>query len=231
MSIRTPIDKQHLRNHMTYNGWKYVAVIIAVIAGWSLIYTSTAYRSPQDKRIDVYIKSGTVDQDLATAYLEPLWREVTPDMEVVDCVTLMPGDDYNSFMQLQVFVAAGEGDIYFLPESDFKSFAASESFVALDEYIANGVINAEGIDLTGGKVKVAESFDDMGNPVYGDTEYIFGIPMDSLYAFMDSIQLDNRGMVMCIAINNQNDENVIPFFNALLQEGRGEMPEWLQEAN
>lgn len=230
MSIRTPLDKQHFRTHLTYNGWKYVAMIVAAIVGWSLIYTSTAYRSPQDKRIDVYIKSGTVDQDLTTAYLEPLWRETTPDMEVVSAITLMPGNDYNSFMQLQVYIAAGEGDIYFLPEEDFKSFASNESFVELDELIASGVINAEGIDLTSGKVKVVDTVDEYGNPVYSGKEAIYGIPMDSLYAFMDSIQLDNRGMVMCIAVNNQNDENVIPFFNALLQEGRGEMPEWLQEA-
>ena len=230
MTIRTPIDKQHIRNHLTYSGWKYIALVIAAIAGWSLIYTSTAYRSPQDKRIDVYIKSSTVDQDMATEYLAPLWQEVTPDMEVVSAVTLMAGNDYNSYMQLQVFIAAGEGDIYFLPEEDFKSFAASESFVALDEFIESGVINANGIDLSLGRVKVVEDFDTNGNAIYGDTEAIFGIPMDSLYAFMDDIQLDNRGMFMCIAINNQNDANVIPFFNALLQEGRGDMPEWLQEA-
>ena len=40
----------------------------------------------------------------------------------------------------------------------------------------------------------------------------------------------NRGMYAVIIVNNQNDENVIPFFNALLQAGRGEKEAWITEA-
>ena len=47
---------------------------------------------------------------------------------------------------------------------------------------------------------------------------------------MDGLQFDNRNAVMAIAVNNGNDDNVVTFFNALLQAGRGEKPEWLEEA-
>ena len=38
------------------------------------------------------------------------------------------------------------------------------------------------------------------------------------------MQIDNRGRIMCINVNNGNDENVIPFFNALLQAVRSDKP-------
>ena len=36
---------------------------------------------------------------------------------------------------------------------------------------------------------------------------------------VNGMQLDNRGMYAAIMVNNGNDANVIPFFNALLQAG------------
>lgn len=230
MTIRTPINKERFRTHLAYNGWKYLLLAALAVFGWSLLYTQTAYRSPQDKRIDVYIKSSTSTSELADAFLEPLWKQTVPDMEIVSAVTLMSGTDYSSNIQLQVYIAAGEGDIYILPASDFKSYASSGAFVALDDLVADGTINADGIDLSSGYVQVIDSYDDNNNPIYTGEQGLYGIPMDSLYAFMDGMQLDNRGMVMCIAVNNMNDDNVIPFFNALLQSGRGDKPEWLLES-
>ena len=232
MTIRTPVDKAHLHVHWTYNGWKYIVIILAAIFGWSFIYTTTAYRSPQDKRIDVYMSSSTASTEMCDAFLKPLWESATPDMETVSSVTILPStgyEDYAAAMQLQVYLATGEGDIFFLSMEDFKSYAAAEAFVPLDEYLESGVINADGIDLTAGRVKIVEEYDDDGVPTYTGEEHIYGIPTDTLFGYMEGFLLDNRGMVMCISAANQNDENVVPFFNALLQSGRSETPEWLLE--
>lgn len=230
MTIRTPVDKTHIRNHLAYSGWKYALLAVLSIFCWSLIYTQTAYRSPQDKRIDVYIKSSTVSTEMADKFMEPIWKSTVPSMEVVSSVSLLNSSDYSAVMQLQVYLAAGEGDIYILPAQDYRTYAASETFLQLDDLIASGVINVDGINLDGASVMVVDDYDDEGSPIYTGEKGVFGIPMDTLYAFMDGMQLDNRGMYMCIAANNQNDENVIPFFNALLQAGRGEQPEWLTES-
>lgn len=228
MRIKTPINKETIRNHMTYGFWKYALMAACVIMGWSLIYTTTAYRSPQDKRVDVYIQSNTASSDLVSSFLEPIWKQTVPEMENVNGVVLSTIDDYTTSMQLMTYMAAGEGDIYFLTEQYFKSFATQGSFLELEELVESGVIDACGADLTKGYVAYVEEYDDQDRPVK-TSRHLYGIPLDSFYGFMGGMQLDNRGLYAVITVNNQNDENVIPFFSALLQAGQGEKEEWIAE--
>ncbi len=223
--IRTPINKDRLKHHLAYNSWKYVLVAVVGVSMWSLIYTQTAYRSPQDKRIDVYVKTSTTTSERMDAFLAPIWHSTVPDMETVSSVALMQLDDeYTSNTQLMLYLATGEGDLYLLPAKDFKTFAAQGSFVALDEYVASGALNVEGVDLKSGYVATYNEDDELNT-----TAYLYGIPLDSYYGYMSNMNLDNRGMYMCIAILNQNEDNVVKFMDALLQAGVGEKPEWLIE--
>ena len=226
MRINTPIDKERLKNHITYSIWKYVLMAVLCIMGWSLLYTTTAYRSPQDKRIDVYVMTNTATQDTMDPLLEKIWHEVTPDMETVGSVALLIGDDYITFTQLTTYIAAGDGDIYFVTEQFFKNFAAQGAFLPLDELVANGTIDASGVDLSKGYVTEVLDYDINDVPTYGEKR-LFGIPLESFYGYMNGMKLDNRGLYATILAYNQNDENVIPFFNALLQEGRAEMEDWI----
>ena len=228
MRIKTPINKETIKNHMTYSSWKYLVMAACVIFGWSLIYTTTAYRSPQNKRVDVYIQSNTASSESIQAFLDPIWKETVPEMETVNGVSMSTIDDYTTSMQLMTYMAAGEGDIYFLTEQYFKSFASNGSFLALDDLVASGAIQADGAELSKGYVAYVEEYDDNDRPVK-TTRHLYGIPLDSFYGFMSGMQLDNRGLYAVIAVNNQNDENVIPFFNALLQAGRGEKEDWITE--
>ena len=142
-------QKARLKNHLMYDIWKYVLVIALCWFGWELLYTTTAYRSPQDKRIDVYVMSATASDELMEAFLKPIWEETVPEVELVEGVSLLPGgaDDYYANMNLTVKMAAGEGDIYFLPQDTFKSYALNGSFVPLDEYVESGRIKIEGLDV------------------------------------------------------------------------------------
>ena len=229
MRIKTPINKETVKNHLTYSAWKYVVMAACVILGWSLIYTTTAYRSPQNKRVDVYIQSNTASTEMLQAFLEPIWKETTPEMETVNGVVMTLIDDYTTSMQLMTYMAAGEGDIYFLNEQYFKSFAGQGSFLPLDDLVANGTINVGDVDLSKGYVTYVEEYDENDRPIKTGSN-LFGIPLDSFYGFMNGMLVDNRGMYAVIIVNNQNDENVIPFFNALLQAGRGEKEAWITEA-
>lgn len=228
MRIKTPINKETIKNHMTYSSWKYLVMAACVIFGWSLIYTTTAYRSPQNKRVDVYIQSNTASAESIQAFLDPIWKETVPEMETVNGVAMSTIDDYTTSMQLMTYMAAGEGDIYFLTEQYFKSFAGQGSFLALEDLVADGTIQADDVELSKGYVAYVEEYDENDRPIK-TSRHLYGIPLDSFYGFMGGMQLDNRGLYAVIIINNQNDENVIPFFNALLQAGRGEKEDWITE--
>lgn len=228
MRIKTPINKETIKNHMTYSSWKYFVMAACVIFGWSLIYTTTAYRSPQNKRVDVYIQSNTASSESIQAFLDPIWKKTVPEMETVNGVAMSTIDDYTTSMQLMTYMAAGEGDIYFLTEQYFKSFAGQGSFLALEDLVADGTIQVDDVELSKGYVAYVEEYDENDRPIK-TSRHLYGIPLDSFYGFMGGMQLDNRGLYAVIIINNQNDENVIPFFNALLQAGRGEKEDWITE--
>lgn len=227
MHINTPLTKERLRNHLTYSSWKYVLLVICAVFGWSLIYTMTAPQVPQDKRIDVYLLSYSTETELSDAFIQPIGAAVVPEMESVSSVVLFPDETYSS-MQLTAYFAAGDGDIYFLPETYFKSFASGGTFLPLEDLVANGAIDVGDVDLTKGYVTYVDSYDENMRPIIGD-QHLYGIPLDSFYGYIEGMNMDNRGMYAVITANNQNDENVIPFFNALLQAGRGEMPAWMKE--
>ncbi|MBR3019984.1 MAG: extracellular solute-binding protein [Clostridia bacterium] len=228
MRMKTPVDKETVRHHITYSSWKYILMAVLVVMGWSLIYTTTAYRSPQNKRIDVYIQSNIGSSDLIDSFMEPVWKATVPEMETVSSVVLTTVDDYTTTMQLMAYMAAGEADIYFLSEQYFKSYASQGAFLSLDDLVANGALELDDVDLTKGYVAYVEEYDENDLPVK-ISRHLYGIPLESFYGFMSGMQIDNRALYAVITLNNQNDENVIPFFNALLQAGRGEQEGWMTE--
>ncbi len=226
MRIRTPINQETLKHHFTYSSWKYLLMAVLVVMGWSLIYTTTAYRSPQSKRIDVYIQSNIGSSDLIDAFMEPVWKETVPEMETVSSVVLTTVDDYTTAMQMMAYMAAGEADIYFMSEQYFKSYASQGAFLPLEELVEEGALDVSDVELSKGYVAFVEEYDDNDLPVK-TSRHLFGIPLESFYGFMNGMQIDNRDLYAAITVNNQNDENVIPFFNALLQAGRGEKEAWM----
>lgn len=228
MRIKTPVNREKIRNHMTYHGWAYVLVAVVAVLGWNLVYTVTAPRVPEEKRIDLYVLSGTTSNEIVDAFLKPLWDEYAPEMESVSSVVIGTYDDYTTPMQLSAYVAAGEGDIYFLTETYFKNLAGQGAFLPLDDLVDSGAIDVTDMDLTKGYVTYISEYDENDRPVASD-QHLFGIPLESLYGYMEGMQIDNRTLYAAIMVNNHNDENVIPFFDVLLQAGRGDKPEWLAE--
>lgn len=225
MRLKTPVTKDNLKTHFTYGLWKYILLAVLAIGGWSIIYTVTAYRSPQDKRIDLYVQTATTSSEIIDHFIEPIWKETVPEMETVSSVVMIPTGDYSADMQLFTYIAVGEGDIYFLTEESFKNFASQGAFLPLEEMVESGVIAVADVDLTKGYVAM-QQYDENDVPI-SSVRHLYGIPLESFYGFMNEIQLDNRSLYAAVMVRNQNDENVIPFFNALLQAGRGEKAEWL----
>lgn len=217
MKIKTPLTKQRLRTHFTYNLWKYLAAAIFCVFGWNLLYTTTAYRSPENLRIDIYLQTNNATQEKADAFMQDIWQKAVPDMETVSTVLLniSSTDDYYSNMQLSVYIMAGEGDLYALSTEDFKTYASQGVFIDLTPYIENGTLNADGIDLASGYVTL---LDEDGNPT--DSTSLYGIPLYSLNGYRAGMNLNNSDMVIAVTNFNQNEENVLAFLNEFIQAGR-----------
>ena len=224
MKIKTPLDRERIKTHLTYHFWIYILVIVASIFGWNLLYTMTAYKSPEDKRIDLYIQSSTASQQSVEEFIKPIWEKCVPDMEVVDAVMLMSNSqDYYSNMQLTVYIMAQEGDIYILNSYDYKTFASQGVFADLSPYVEGGQLNLDGIDLSSGYIALT---DENGLPV-GERK-LLGIPLQSLYGYIDGMGMDNRDLMLGVTVFNGNESNVISFLNGFIEAGRGDAPEWLE---
>lgn len=217
MKIKTPLNKNRLRNHFTYSSWKYIAIVIASIFGWNLLYTMTAYRSPEHLRIDVYIQSGTASQETVNAFFKPVWDECVPDMETVESIILASSasEDAYANMQLSVYIMAGEGDIYMLKTEDFKNFASQGAFIDLMPYVENGMLNIDGIDTAAGYVATT---DDEGIPT-GNKQF-FGIPAYALNGFKTGANIYNSDLVIGVTGFSNNEENTIKFLNGLIEAVR-----------
>ena len=217
MKIKTPLNKDRLRTHMTYSSWKYIAVVIASIFGWNLLYTMTAYRSPEHLRIDVYIQSGTASQEVVNEFFKPVWDECVPDMETVESIILTSSasEDAYANMQLSVYIMAGEGDIYMLKTEDFKNFASQGAFIDLTTYVENGMLNIDGIDTAAGYVATTN---DEGVPT-GEKQF-FGIPAYALDGLKTGANIYNSDLIIGVTGFSNNEENTIKFLNGLIDAVR-----------
>ena len=219
MKLETKLTKGSIKDHFSYSLWKYVVAAVLAFFAVDMFYIQTAYHPPEHLRIDVYVRSATATQDSVNAFLEPVWKSTVPEMETVESVVMLPlgENDYMAQVQLLTYLAAHQGDIYMLSAADFKQFAAQGAFIPLETLVAEGEIDTDGIDVTKGYVTLVGS-DEAGNDVLMGS-HLFGIPTDSLAGFT-SCGIDNGNMFLSITQSNENDENVIPFFSALIEAAK-----------
>ena len=120
MKLKTPLDRKTIRDHLHYALWKYALLVVIAIFAWDLIFAYTAYRPPQDKRIDIYIQSATTTQEQTEIFFGKIRLAAVPNMELVNTVLLMGNAQTDMFaaQQLTTYIMANEGDLYFLTGSD-----------------------------------------------------------------------------------------------------------------
>ncbi len=204
--MNTPVTKKILRTHFTYSWWKYALLIILAVFGIDLLYTVTAYRSPEEKKVQFYIM-GYSNQEALDAYMASVQQEYLPDMEVVDSHTFTNDGTYAA-MQLSTYMAAGEGDIYLLPREQFIGSAASGAFVALEnDPELMTIFDEAGISLQNGWRRDSST---------GET-HLFGIPQSKLPGLTAQYAYAEDGY-LSVLVTNRNDENVLKFLRILCRD-------------
>ena len=167
--MKTVLNAKTLKDHLAYNWWKYLLALIAGIFLVDLLFTVTAPRVPENKKVDFYIY-GYTDSAALSDYLARVHEAEMADMESVSCNALTMDETYGP-MQLTTFIYVGEGDLYLLPREEFLSLASSGAFLPLEgdsELMA--LCDGAGLNLRRGW-RTAEN---------EDTAHLYGIPADLL---------------------------------------------------
>ena len=211
------ITKRMIRNHWTYNWWKYLLLVFLCAAGVDVAFAMTAYHPPEEKKIEIYILNGYCDTSTMQAELEPPFFETHPDQEELTIlnINLTDGDIYAS-MQFSTYAAAQQGDVCLMPLSEVQKLTADGAdyaFMDLTPYIESGMIDVQDIDLTAGRMKSSTG-----------EESIYAIPADSLYGLL-AYGNDPADSMLCIMDYNGNEETSAAVLDMLIERYRTPRPE------
>ncbi len=214
----TKITGDKIRNHFTYSLWKYILFAVIAVFGWNLIYTSTAYRAPKNKRLDLYFVTYSVPDESLNWFKQSV-LDLLPELEDSSCASVVytEDDNYYGSIQLSTYMGAGEGDIYLMARDRYEAYVTSGVFIALDDAIADGRLDLRGIDVAG-EVHTDEN---------GQTG-VFGIPADTLYGLYDQ-SVDARNMVICITAYSATQDQAIRYIDWLIETMHTEKPDWYIE--
>ena len=200
--MKTPVTRERLKVHWTYSWWKYVIAIAVVVFATDLLYTTTAYRPPEDKVIELYCV-GIGNQESLDAYLQGINEKAEMGMEKVSSRLILQ-EEYYANMSLTVFLAAQEGDIYILPRENFRAYTTEGGFRPLEDEEALVSLFRED-DLAMGWRRV------------DGERHLYGIPASLLPGLKRFLYLTDDAMI-CVVVANGNDENVIRFLTLLAED-------------
>ncbi len=203
--MKTPINNRTLHQHLAYSWWKYAIIIVLGAVMVNLLYTVTAYRSPNEKKVEMYVY-GYLNQGPMDEYMRTVRERRMPDMEEMLSISLSPDETYGP-MQLSTYIAAGEGDLYVLPRDHFVSMASSGAWVALenDEELM-ALLSDAGVNLQSGWRRDSNT---------GES-HLFGIPVSALPGLNEYLHVENG--FISVLFTNGNDENVMQFLRILCRD-------------
>lgn len=215
------ITKKALKHHWSYSWWKYLLLVFLCAAGVDVVFTMTAYRPPEEKKIELYMLNGYCDTTAMKEELDPLFFGAHPEQEELTILNInLAGDDMYAAMQFSTYVAAQQGDVCLMPVSEVQKLAADGAeyaFMDLAPYIESGVIDAQDIDLTPGTMKSST----------GETG-IYAIPADTLYGLL-AYGNDPADSMLCVMDYNGNEQTSAAVLNLLIERYRTEKPEGYDE--
>ena len=210
MASMFPITKDRIRNHFHYFWWQYAVLVVVAVFGWNLVFTMTQYRPPEELKVEWYYQ-GPTTMDTTTkgqAVLEELHAELFPDMEEVT-FTLVGTDEMYGDMQIMVWMAAGQGDLYMLQKDSYFTYANGETLLDLQPYVDDGTLNVEGIDLA----KAIATDQETGE------KGLYGIPMDAVQGLLN-YDIAPTGSYACLPLASGNIECALELLSYMLNNWR-----------
>lgn len=215
--MQKQLTKSWLRNHFSYSWWKYLLATVICVFGINLLFTMTEYRPPEEKKIELYMLNGYADAQAMQQELWPLFQAECPDQEELTVLNIdLMGNDAYTYMQFSTYVAARQGDVCLMPESEVRKLAedgAEHAFIELTDYVESGMIDVKDIELSKGLFA-----DSQGR------QRLYAIPADSLYGLLE-YGCDPKDSYLVVLAYNGNDENAVRMMNLMIGQYHGEKPQ------
>lgn len=203
--MKTPVNSESLRQHLTYSWWKYLLIALLAFGLVDLLYTVTAYRPPEDKKVEFYVY-GMADTEKLTEYMDHVRETEMSDMELMSPLMLLADDTYGP-MQLTTYLAAGEGDVYLLPRDQFITTASVSGLLPLEEDAElMALFTDAGLSLQSGWRKNTET---------GET-HLYGIPQSRLPGLQQYAYAEDG--YLCVVSLSGNSENCLKFLRILCRD-------------
>ena len=203
--MKTPFTAARLKQHITYNWWKYLLILAVGIGLVDLLYAVTAYRPPREKTVGLYVY-GYTDELKLKEYMDHVRETEMSDMEEISSVTMLVDSTYGP-MQISTYLASGEGDLYLLPRDEFISYAYNGSLMPLEgdaELLA--LFDSAGVSLQNGWRRETET---------GET-HLYGIPQDKLPGLTQYAYAQDG--YLCMVVTGRNPENAAKFMRILCRD-------------
>lgn len=217
------ITKKWLQNHWAYSWWKYLLLACVCTMGINVLFTSTAYRPPEEKKIELYICNGYVDQTVLQEQLSELFFARFPEQEELTVMNInLASNDMYVQMQFTTYLAAQQGDVLLIPESQVYQLAdagADNAFLELTPYIESGVIDLEALGVEALPMKDSEG-----------VEGLYAIPADTLYGLFE---LGNapENSYLCLTSFSGNEDAAAGVLSMLFELYQMEKPEGYDQRN
>lgn len=227
----TKLTREKLKNHFDYS--KMIYVLIAVLMGFTadLAYTTTEYRPPKDRKVEIQIVGEYSDPEVlsevaAQALLDG--QAFDANLEAVEFFALTYSgleDDVYGAQKYMVMLGAQEGHIYILNRGLMEQLVLQGAAVPLDDYIASGVLNPGDADLS--KLTYAEPVEDENTPPTG-VSHVYALPATGLGKVLDlGVGYDIRDKYFVIMAFAPNPDTTAHVLGSLMDQLAGPLPEWM----
>lgn len=237
---KTKLTRARLQNHLQYSKWMYILLLLVGALAADLFYTTTAYRPPNSRKVDIQIVTTYADTSNAGAYAQTALaagqayeraRDAAagvdtsaedyevPLMEVNFYNIAYSGgedteSDYYGAQKFMVMLGAQEGHVYLVNRAMLETLVDSGVAYPLDGFLADGTLNIGDVDLS---TVTYDEYVDEGQPATGNT-CVYALPIGSLTGLTDAFDFRPDGMYMVMMAYVDNPDTVAVVMQSLIDQ-------------
>ncbi len=235
----TKLTKERLKVHFQYGKMIYIVIAIVAVMLADVLFTVTAYRSPDERKVDIYLVSHNVDVTNAEPYeqialeagqafererdaaagIDVESASYKPTLEAVEFYGLV----YDAYSENAMYdqqrylmtLAAQEGDIFIVSRSMLEEMIEDGLAVDLTPYIESGVIDPGDRNLL--KVTYPE-FVEKDQPATGK-ECIYALQAETLTGLWDAFDYNyTTGVYMVLMCYSDNVDTSAAVMQSLIDQ-------------